>query len=177
MPCPQSSSRYRCGPTGTDRERLASEYQRTHGFAGVPPGSIVRPTGRPVSCPPCFIRARQAADTYIVPVLIANERRHRRPPALRQLFAANVNHPHTRRAYVGACSGFFTWCEQRGLTLTGIPGGSRLCPDWQPYVSGTGITAYLGNGGALLHAAIDCCARKPAPNKTLRPNAGKTHAG
>jgi hypothetical protein len=34
-----------CGPTGPDREALASEFQRTHGgFAGVPPGSIVRPT-------------------------------------------------------------------------------------------------------------------------------------
>jgi len=34
-----------CGPTGPDREALASEFQRTHGFAGVPPGSIVRPRG------------------------------------------------------------------------------------------------------------------------------------
>ena len=32
-----------CGPAGTDRDALASEYQRTHGFAGVPPGSILRP--------------------------------------------------------------------------------------------------------------------------------------
>jgi hypothetical protein len=32
-----------CGPTGPDRDALASEFQRAHGFAGVPPGSIVRP--------------------------------------------------------------------------------------------------------------------------------------
>ena len=32
-----------CGPTGPDRDALASEFQRTHGFAGVPPGSIIRP--------------------------------------------------------------------------------------------------------------------------------------
>ena len=33
-----------CGPTGPDRDALAREFQRTHGgFAGVPPGSIVRP--------------------------------------------------------------------------------------------------------------------------------------
>jgi hypothetical protein len=31
------------GPTGTDRDALASEYQQTHKLAGAPPGSIVRP--------------------------------------------------------------------------------------------------------------------------------------
>jgi hypothetical protein len=35
----------RCGPTGTDREALAGEFQQTHKLAGVPPGSIVRPRG------------------------------------------------------------------------------------------------------------------------------------
>jgi hypothetical protein len=34
-----------CGPTGTDRDPLASEYQRSHKLAGAPPGSIVRPRG------------------------------------------------------------------------------------------------------------------------------------
>ena len=34
-----------CGPTGTDRNALASEYQRTQKLAGAPPGSIVRPRG------------------------------------------------------------------------------------------------------------------------------------
>ena len=32
-----------CGPTGPDREALAAEFQSTHRFGGVPPGSIVRP--------------------------------------------------------------------------------------------------------------------------------------
>jgi hypothetical protein len=34
-----------CGPTGPDRDALASEFQRTHKMAGVPPGSIVRLRG------------------------------------------------------------------------------------------------------------------------------------
>ena len=34
-----------CGPVGTERDALASEYQRAHNFGGVPPGSIVRPRG------------------------------------------------------------------------------------------------------------------------------------
>jgi hypothetical protein len=32
-----------CGPTGADRDALAAEYRQAHRFAGVPPGSIVRP--------------------------------------------------------------------------------------------------------------------------------------
>ena len=39
----QHDRNVQCGPTGPDRDALASEFQRTHGFAGVPPGSIVRP--------------------------------------------------------------------------------------------------------------------------------------
>jgi site-specific recombinase XerD len=35
-------------------------------------------------------------------------------------FTANIRNPHTRRAYARACSRFFGWCEQRGLTLTAI---------------------------------------------------------
>ena len=32
-------------------------------------------------------------------------------------FTANIRNPHTRRAYARACSQFFAWCEERGLTL------------------------------------------------------------
>jgi hypothetical protein len=32
-----------CGPTGTDRDALATEFQRTEKMGGVPPGSIVKP--------------------------------------------------------------------------------------------------------------------------------------
>jgi hypothetical protein len=34
-----------CGPTGTDRDSLADEFQQVHNMGGVPPGSIVRPRG------------------------------------------------------------------------------------------------------------------------------------
>ena len=60
------------------------------------------------------------ADTYIgVPALIADAGD---PAAWRyvEFFAANIRNPNTRRAYVRACSRFFGWCEDRGLTLTTI---------------------------------------------------------
>jgi hypothetical protein len=34
-----------CGPSGPDREALAAEFRRGQKLAGVPPGSILRPTG------------------------------------------------------------------------------------------------------------------------------------
>jgi site-specific recombinase XerD len=37
-----------------------------------------------------------------------------------EFFTANIRNPHTRRAYARACSQFFVWCEQRGLTLAAI---------------------------------------------------------
>ena len=58
-------------------------------------------------------------DTYIVPVLIANEG-ERAGWRYVEFFTANINNPHTRRAYARACARFFAWCERRGLTLTGI---------------------------------------------------------
>jgi hypothetical protein len=33
-----------CGPSSPDRETLAREFQQTHKFGVVPPGSIVRPS-------------------------------------------------------------------------------------------------------------------------------------
>ena len=33
------------GPSGTDRDALVAEYQRTFNMGGVPPGSIVWPRG------------------------------------------------------------------------------------------------------------------------------------
>jgi hypothetical protein len=35
--------RIECGPAGPDRDALAGKFQRAKKFAGVPPGSIVRP--------------------------------------------------------------------------------------------------------------------------------------
>src|SRR5271168_3232605 len=59
------------------------------------------------------------ADTYIVPALIAalGEQANWRYV---EFFAANINNDHTRRAYARACSRFFAWCENRGLSLTAI---------------------------------------------------------
>ena len=37
-----------------------------------------------------------------------------------EFFTANINNPHTRRAYARACGRFFAWCEDRGLALTAI---------------------------------------------------------
>ena len=34
-----------CGPSGPDRDALAEEFRRTNKFAGVPPGSFIRPIG------------------------------------------------------------------------------------------------------------------------------------
>ena len=59
------------------------------------------------------------ADTYIVPALIADlgEAANWRYV---EFFTANINNDHTRRAYARACSRFFAWCENRGLSLTAI---------------------------------------------------------
>jgi hypothetical protein len=38
----QHARHIRCGPIGPNREALAREFQRTHRFGGVPPGSIMR---------------------------------------------------------------------------------------------------------------------------------------
>jgi site-specific recombinase XerD len=35
-------------------------------------------------------------------------------------FTSNIRNANTRRAYVRACHQFFTWCDERGLTLTTI---------------------------------------------------------
>ena len=37
-----------------------------------------------------------------------------------EFFTANIRNPNTRRAYARACATFLAWCDERGLTLTGI---------------------------------------------------------
>ena len=32
-----------CGPSGSDRDKLAADFQRTEKLGGVPPGSILKP--------------------------------------------------------------------------------------------------------------------------------------
>src|SRR5215831_13278183 len=57
---------------------------------------------------------------YIVPVLITAAGGDQAAWRYVEFFAANINNDHTRRAYARACSRFFAWCEDRGLTLTTI---------------------------------------------------------
>jgi hypothetical protein len=59
------------------------------------------------------------ADTYIVSALVAalGDQANWRYV---EFFTAHINNDHTRRAYARACSRFFAWCENRGLSLTAI---------------------------------------------------------
>jgi site-specific recombinase XerD len=59
-------------------------------------------------------------DTYTVPALITDAGGDQAGWRYVEFFTANINNDHTRRAYARACSGFFAWCEQRGLTLAAI---------------------------------------------------------
>jgi site-specific recombinase XerD len=59
------------------------------------------------------------SDTYIVPMLIANEGNAAGWRYV-EFFTANINNPNTRRAYARACARFFAWCETRGGTLGAI---------------------------------------------------------
>ena len=65
------------------------------------------------------VLATPADNTHLVPALIAHAGDQAGWRYI-EFFAANINNDHTRRAYARACSGFFGWCEQRGLTLTAI---------------------------------------------------------
>jgi site-specific recombinase XerD len=59
------------------------------------------------------------ADTYIVPALIPNAGDAAGWRYV-EFLTANINNPHTRRAYARACGRFFAGCEWRGLTLGAI---------------------------------------------------------
>jgi site-specific recombinase XerD len=58
-------------------------------------------------------------DIHLVPALIAAAGEQAGWRYV-EFFTANIRNPHTRRAYARACSRFFAWCEDRGLTLTTI---------------------------------------------------------
>ena len=76
------------------------------------PAIIEPPITAPTITPP--------ADTYIVPRLIIAAGGDEAGWRYVEFFAAQLNNDHTRRAYARACSRFFAWCEQRGLTLAAI---------------------------------------------------------
>ena len=59
-------------------------------------------------------------STCIVPALITDAGGEQAGWRFVEFFTANINNDHTRRAYARACSRFFAWCENWGLTLTAI---------------------------------------------------------
>ena len=59
------------------------------------------------------------ADIRLVPGLIADLGEQAGWRYI-EFFTANIRNPNTRRAYVRACSRFFAWCEERGLSLATI---------------------------------------------------------
>src|SRR5271155_1587444 len=71
----------------------------------------------PAIIPPGALSASD--DTHLVPVLIADAGDL---AAWRyvEFFTANIRNPNTRRAYARACTSFFGWCDERGLTMTTI---------------------------------------------------------
>jgi hypothetical protein len=57
-------------------------------------------------------------------------------------FTANIRNPNTRRAYTRACSTFFAWCNERGLSL-----GTIRPYDVSLYTTGSGFPALPGCRG------------------------------
>jgi site-specific recombinase XerD len=77
------------------------------------------PTQLPAIVPPKALRRPAARATHVVPAMIAAAGEQAGWRYI-EFFAANIRNPNTRRAYARACSTFFAWCEDRGLTLTTI---------------------------------------------------------
>ena len=61
----------------------------------------------------------ESHGTLVVPALIANLGDDAGWRYV-EFFTANIRNPHTRRAYARACSRFFAWCDDCGLTLAAI---------------------------------------------------------
>jgi hypothetical protein len=74
--------------------------------------AIIEPIAPPAIAP--------RPTTYIVPALITDAGGEQAGWRYVEFFAANINNDHTRRAYARACSRFFAWCENRGLSLAAI---------------------------------------------------------
>jgi site-specific recombinase XerD len=60
-----------------------------------------------------------ASPDQLVPILIADAGEDAGWRYI-DFFTSNIRNPNTRRAYVRACTSFFAWCDDRGLTLTSI---------------------------------------------------------
>src|SRR5271170_3437114 len=69
----------------------------------------------PAPASPCL----SIPSAQLVPATIA-EAGERASWRYVEFFTANINNPHTRRAYARVCGRFFGWCESRGLALTAV---------------------------------------------------------
>jgi site-specific recombinase XerD len=79
-----------------------------------------QPNQLPAIIPPGTLATATDADPVaVVPVLIADAGDAAGWRYV-EFFTANIRNPNTRRAYARACGRFFTWCEDRGLTLKTI---------------------------------------------------------
>ena len=99
--------------------RCLPEHPRTSRRAAGNHRAATRVTDQlPAIIPPSALTT--AADAaHLVPALIADAGEAASWRYV-EFFTANIRNPHTRRAYARACSRFFAWCEERGLTLTTI---------------------------------------------------------
>jgi hypothetical protein len=70
--------------------------------------AILPPAGRGVLTP--------LPAAHLIPTLIADAGDHASWRYV-DFFTANIRNPNTRRAYARACGTFFTWCEDRNLSL------------------------------------------------------------
>jgi site-specific recombinase XerD len=95
------------------------------------------PTIVPPTASEIFTRCEP--EVALIPAMVANAGES---AAWRYVdfFTSNIRNPNTRRAYSRACQTFFTWCEDRGLTLATI----------RPY----DVATYIETRG-LTHSAPD----------------------
>jgi site-specific recombinase XerD len=73
----------------------------------------------PAVIPSGTLTTKADADRPLVPALIADAGDAASWRYV-EFFTANIRNSNTRRAYARACSRFFAWCDDRGLTLTAI---------------------------------------------------------
>jgi site-specific recombinase XerD len=85
----------------------------------MPAESPDQPSQLPAVIPPGAVITTADADPHIVPALIAAAGDAAGWRYV-EFFTANIRNRNTRRAYARACSQFFAWCNDRGLTLVTI---------------------------------------------------------
>lgn len=117
----------------------------------------------PATLKPTALTTTIDADLHLVPALIADAGD---PAAWRYVdfFTANIRNPNTRRAYARACSRFFAWCEDRGLTLT-----TKHIPIALLAFVAPAFAEELPIDPAVTEATIAATICKPGWTKTVRP--------